>query len=187
MESWKQVVESYEISDFGNCRKKLSCGRYKSIKGSIQNRGYRYFQIQREGKRLNYLFHHLVAIAFIGERPDNLVVDHIDRNKLNNHVANLRYVTQKENTHNQPLYRHDITTDDVAERHRILSRESDRRRGRVRDVRRPKGTGQIVERNGRFRACITLNKKRYMKTCDSRDLAEDYIKEIVGLSTPENF
>jgi hypothetical protein len=28
------------------------------------------------------------------------VIDHIDRDSLNNNVSNLRYITQKENTHN---------------------------------------------------------------------------------------
>ena len=55
--------------------------------GSVQSRGYRYFQLGRDGVRTNYLFHHLVASAFLGERPPGLVVDHIDRDKLNNNVT----------------------------------------------------------------------------------------------------
>jgi hypothetical protein len=35
--------------------------------------------------------HHLVARAFIGERPDGLQVCHGDGNKTNNAAANLRY------------------------------------------------------------------------------------------------
>ena len=95
MEEWKKCFEDYEISNFGNCRR-----NGKIIKGSIQSRGYRYFQLNREGRRKNMLFHHLVAEQFIGERPDNLVIDHIDRNKLNNNVNNLRYITIKENLQN---------------------------------------------------------------------------------------
>lgn len=33
-----------------------------------------------------------------------MVVDHIDRNPANNRVDNLRWVTQKENTHNSERY-----------------------------------------------------------------------------------
>ena len=41
--------------------------------------------------------HRLVAMAWIGERPDGLTVDHIDGNKKNNAAWNLEYVTQSEN------------------------------------------------------------------------------------------
>ena len=101
MEEWKHAIESYEISNYGNCRRKCFNGLYIEITGTIQNRGYKYFQLQRFGKRINYLFHHLVAEAFLGERPNNLVIDHIDRNKLNNHVTNLRLVTITENSLNR--------------------------------------------------------------------------------------
>lgn len=39
------------------------------------------------------LIHNMVAEVFLGPRPKGLMIDHIDRNKLNNSVDNLRYVT----------------------------------------------------------------------------------------------
>jgi len=45
--------------------------------------------------------HRLVAQTFIGPQLPGRVVDHIDRNKLNNSLSNLRYVTQQENTQNR--------------------------------------------------------------------------------------
>lgn len=44
--------------------------------------------------------HRLVALAFLGERPEGMVIDHIDRDKMNNHISNLRYCTQSENNKN---------------------------------------------------------------------------------------
>lgn len=122
MEEYKKIFEDYEISNFGNCRK-----NGKIIKGSIQNRGYKYFQVQRDGKRINKLFHHLVAEAFIGKRPNKYVIDHIDRNKLNNNINNLRYVTQQENMINTDKYRTDILTTDKKIRHNISVSESYKR------------------------------------------------------------
>ena len=100
-EEWKVCIENYEISNFGNCRRKLINNTYRNIKCSVTNRGYKYFQLNRENKRNNYLIHHLVCKYFLSERPDKLVIDHIDRNRLNNNINNLRYITQKENCFNQ--------------------------------------------------------------------------------------
>lgn len=120
MEEFRSCIGNYEVSNFGNIRRKLKTGNYKNIEGSLLNRvGYRYFQIQQDGKRINYLFHHLVAKIFIGNRPDNLVIDHIDKNPHNNNVNNLRYITQKENTHNSSKYRNDIL-EEGHERQKIM-------------------------------------------------------------------
>ena len=120
MEEYKKCHEYYEISNLGNCRRLLKCGNYREVKGSIQNRGYRYVQLKRQNKRNNLLFHQMVAQVFIGVRPDNMVIDHIDRNKLNNNVSNLRYVTQLENMRNTDRYRNDIKEHDTKKRHLIL-------------------------------------------------------------------
>lgn len=127
MEEYKKCFEDYEISNFGNCRKKKKSGAYIIIKGSINNKGYRYFQVQRDGKRINNLFHHMVAKCFLGDRPENLVIDHIDRNPLNNNVENLRYITQRDNMRNTVRYRDDIEETDSVKRRNILSRDITRR------------------------------------------------------------
>ena len=45
--------------------------------------------------------HKLVAETFIGTVPENKCIDHIDRNKLNNSISNLRIVTYSENSLNR--------------------------------------------------------------------------------------
>lgn len=122
MEEWKTCVENYEVSNKGNVRRKLLGGGYSNVKGSIMNKGYKYFQLNREGKRLNYLVHQEVARLFIGERPEGLVIDHIDRNKLNNEPSNLRYITQRENTFNNDRVKSHIPQD-TPDRQKILQKE----------------------------------------------------------------
>ncbi|CAL6082180.1 Conserved_hypothetical protein [Hexamita inflata] len=58
------------------------------------------FNIQ-ENKFIKYHVHRLIALTFI-ENPDNLpLVDHKNRNKQDNRVENLRWVTQSDNSRNR--------------------------------------------------------------------------------------
>lgn len=52
------------------------------------------------GKRLSIYVHKLVAETFIGERPEGYVIDHINRDYLDNRLCNLRYITPSENINN---------------------------------------------------------------------------------------
>lgn len=125
-------------------------GGYKDVKGSILHGGYKYFQIQRDKKRINKLFHHLVAEYFIGLRPDGLVIDHIDRNKLNNSVTNLRYVTQKENCNN-------------------VCRNIKRRR--------KQGTGTITKCRTQYVTTLTINKELlFRKYYNNYEDAKEYLE-----------
>jgi hypothetical protein len=61
--------------------------------------GYLHHTLVRdgEGNRQRIALHILVAAAFLGLRPEGLVVAHLDGNKANNRAENLAYVTQREN------------------------------------------------------------------------------------------
>jgi hypothetical protein len=71
----------------------------------IDRDGYHQIGLRKLDDRKKYWFavHRLVAIAFC-EKPDNwkeLQIDHIDRNKQNNGIPNLRWVTLQENIDNR--------------------------------------------------------------------------------------
>lgn len=68
------------------------------------------------------MIHYLVAYHFIGERPEGLVIDHIDRDKQNNNVSNLRYVTVSENNRNSLRVNPELKETDPVLRHRERSR-----------------------------------------------------------------
>jgi hypothetical protein len=67
------------------------------IAGSL-NGGNGYIQIGFDGKK--YLAHRIVWVYFNGPIPDGIVVDHIDRNRSNNRLANLRLLTVEKNIKN---------------------------------------------------------------------------------------
>ena len=49
--------------------------------------------------------HHVVANLFIPKIKGKWIIDHIDGNKHNNHVSNLRWVTSSENSLNRICHR----------------------------------------------------------------------------------
>lgn len=53
--------------------------------------------VKADGQRHMPRVHVLVALTYLGERPEGYDIDHKDGNKLNNSASNLRYVTRKEN------------------------------------------------------------------------------------------
>jgi len=174
MEEWKYYSDDIEVSNFGNCRR-----NGKIINGSIMNKGYKYIQIQKDGKRINYLFHSMISHCFIGKRPDGLVCDHIDRNRLNNNISNLRYITQKENCRNTNRFRNDIIEDDTYQRKLLIARLSSK--SKCKNLRRTKGTGAIMSReNGTFQALIKHNDIIYRKTFKTKEEAEEYLNNIIS-------
>jgi hypothetical protein len=175
-EEWKVAIKDYEVSNLGNVRR-----NDKILKCSIMNRGYKYFQLVENYKRTNYLIHHLVAKCFIGERPEGLVIDHIDQNKLNNDVKNLRYVTQQINCTNHKHYRDDIVADTQRERISIMAKEYAIKSGKNKQILRPRGTGSLYQReNGNWRCFLTKNKKKiYDKTFLTKEEAEKFMMNFI--------
>lgn len=106
-EQWKQVPGSdgwYEVSNLGNVRSYAYRGpktdKRRAVPVVLRTyqsgfRGYAHLDLKMLG-RSRYV-HDLVAEAFVGKRPSNMQVDHIDGDKANNLASNLRYITKSKN------------------------------------------------------------------------------------------
>lgn len=103
-EIWRDIKNypNYQVSSMGNV-KRLSNNktRKEKILRHLKDRGgYLYINLWENGKVKHYRVHRLVAEAFI-PNPNNLPqIDHINTNKSDNRVENLKWVTQKENNNN---------------------------------------------------------------------------------------
>ncbi len=91
------VFTNYEVSSVGRVRNR-NTGRILKLR--TRKDGYIDVCLSKNGTTKRLLVHRLVALAFIEnplEKPD---VDHIDRNKSNNSIDNLRWSTTSENLMN---------------------------------------------------------------------------------------
>lgn len=98
----------YEISSFGRLRR----GKRMQSTKTTQN-GYVRYGLHGQGQRHRMYAHVLVAKAFI-DNPDNKPqVDHINRQRNDNHKANLRWATFLENGRNRTMGKNFRTTRSV--------------------------------------------------------------------------
>lgn len=103
METFIQIKEypNYEISDLGNIR---NIKTKRVLKTKTCRRKYVRVNVNNNNKQSTLLVHRLVAITHIPNPSKFEFVDHIDRDRQNNNVSNLRWVSNEINMSNK-LYK----------------------------------------------------------------------------------
>lgn len=97
-EIWKDVTDYiglYQISNFGRLRTK-SNNRWIIRSNTNSKGGYFSVVLVDKNRRSSTRIHRLVYEAFVGKIPKGYYIHHLDGNKQNNHVDNLKLVSPKE-------------------------------------------------------------------------------------------
>jgi hypothetical protein len=102
-ETWLPIPEwiGYEASDQGKIRSTSRFSRYGPephiLSPRVAGYGYPIVTLFRDGKRTTKAVHVLIALTFLGPRPDGQETRHLNDNKLDCRLVNLRYGTPSEN------------------------------------------------------------------------------------------
>lgn len=105
MELWNPVrgfETLYQVSSEGRIMS-LKCGRSKLMRTPTSN-GYPCVCLMKNKTKYVQRVHRLVAEAFLQPVPDKPEIDHIDRNRTNNRVVNLRYADRSDQSINRGAY-----------------------------------------------------------------------------------
>jgi hypothetical protein len=129
--------------------------------------------------------HRLVLLVFIGECPEGMECDHIDRNKANNHIDNLRWVTKYENMMNRSVTLN-MTNDEKRLRKNIQTKESHTRIRRSKGMKKQNGCIEKTP-SGKFIGRITINSIKYAsKSLPTRNEAQHFINQSVAFDWLKN-
>jgi len=108
-ERWAKISghPRYSVSSFGFIRNDKT-GRI--LKAQPDGKGYLKTKIPTpEKKIINYTVHRLVANAFVPRVAGKELLDHIDRNRTNNHASNLRWASTHDNCRNRSIMKNNTS------------------------------------------------------------------------------
>lgn len=103
-EEWRKVVgfeRFYSVSSLGRVRSDIQRNHRphgRILSQSLKKTGYLQICLSMNGKHFYYNVHTLVTEAFIGPRPADFQVNHLNGIKTDNRRENLEYVTRSENS-----------------------------------------------------------------------------------------
>ena len=104
-ECWRSIdgYINYQVSNLGRVR---NSNTGHIMTGTTNTKGYQMVMLSKGRNTCkNCTVHRLVAREFLDNPENKPQVDHIDHDKTNNHLSNLRWATRSENQCNQRKHR----------------------------------------------------------------------------------
>ena len=99
--TYEKAIEIFRYdAETGSLERKLNNGKWRVCGHEPTCNGYG--RVGIDGKK--YSTHRLIWLLVYGEWPEN-DIDHIDRDRMNNRLENLRAVTRTENNHNHGVHK----------------------------------------------------------------------------------
>ena len=101
MEIYKTITnyENYEVSNLGNIRNIKT----NKLLNPFLKHGYYHVDLYNNGMSKHFRLHRLVALHFLENKENKPCIDHINNNRLDNNIENLRFSTVQENNWNTGL------------------------------------------------------------------------------------
>lgn len=104
MQKQKIIIEGQETNYSIDTEGNVYNDKFNRIlKGTDKRNEYLSVQLTINGKPKTLMVHRLVAETFLPNPNNYYIVDHIDRNKYNNKLENLRWVDQETNLQNREI------------------------------------------------------------------------------------
>ena len=98
----------YENGDVFSTGRQGNISGGQMLKQCLGKNGYYIVTLYDKDIHKTYTIHRLLGIYFIDNPENKPCIDHIDRNRQNNNLTNLRWVSIKENNNNKEIPRGSI-------------------------------------------------------------------------------
>jgi len=128
--------DNYTIYENGDIYSKVRKGGGGKLKQTLTVNGYYSVGLTKDSITKKFNIHRLLGICFIPNPDNKPMIDHIDRDKTNNNLSNLRWVTCSENNLNKEKSKPTIYinkcyyNDEVYEYIRLCWRENGKRKSK---------------------------------------------------------
>ena len=109
MEEIYKVIEGFEnysVSNLGNVKNNTT---NKILKPYPDSGGYYQVGLSKTNKKTCFLLHRLVGLQFLDSTDEKLEVDHIDNDRSNNKLINLRWATRSQNNYNRAIQKNNTS------------------------------------------------------------------------------